>query len=302
MWFKNLQVLQLTESVGYKPEQLSIELEQAAFKPCGKAIPATAGWVAPIGGEDAPLVYGSNAFMIFCLKSQEKVLPATVVREQLSEQVAGLQNDGRKVSRKEKERMKDELYYSLLSQAFAQSQRTYAYIDPQSGWLIVDTSARKRLEQFMGIFSNSVQSYRVVEPELNSVSALLTRWLKEQMPRGFELADACVMEDLSEKVGTIRVKNKDLGADNVQSFLREGCQVTQLTMSWYEQIQFTLKQDFSFTGVKFLDAVQDLAKDGLTETVEERFAADFVIMAETLRKFLADLARYFVVREEAVPA
>lgn len=297
MWFKNLTLLQLSPRTGDHSEQLENELASASFKPCGKVTPQSTGWVPPLGDAGSPLVHVAYGhFMMICLKIQEKVLPTSVVREALSEKVHDMEStEGRKLFRKEKERMKDEVYYTLLSQAFTQSQRVYAYLDPASGWMVIDTASQKVIDCFMKKFTQSVKCYQAEFPEINSPPAVITQWLKKnRFPRHFEGNDSCVIEDFSDKKGVVRLKHKDLLADNVLSFLREGAHVTQLTLTWLEQIQFTLKHDFTLSGVKFLEAVQDLAKDGLTETPEERFAADFAIMSETLRKFIDDLTPHFL--------
>lgn len=294
MWFKNLQIMAVTESAGYQPEQLAEELSGKLFQPCSNVTPASLGWVAPIGGEGAPLVYGANGMMMLCLKLQHKVLPAAVLREQLAQQVVEQEEaEGRALYKKEKAQMKETLYYQLLAQAFVQSTRVYAYIDTINNWMLVDAASLKTLDQFVEIFSEHAKSWAIERPELNSIPALMTKWLKSgRLPKRVHCADACVLEDLSERRGVVRVRNKDLQSDNVLAFLREGAQVMQMSLEWHEQLRFALKDDFSFTGLKFLEGVQDQARAELTESPEERFAADFLIMAETLRHFMADFMPY----------
>ena len=303
MWFKNAHIIPLSTSVKYQPEALADALQAQAFQPCGSVTPMSIGWVAPIGdNEDAPLVHGSNGAMLFCLKVEEKLLPAGVVREQHLAQVKEIETkQGRKLFKDEKQSLKEELYHTLLSKAFTRSQRVHAYLDTRMPALIIDSSSNKRIEQFLKAFGHCANDYPMTRYDLTSPRQIMTQWLQQQRyPGGFSITEQCVLEEPKDHGGVARFSQTDLLSDGVQTCLQQGSQVISLGMNWQDQILFTIKHDFSLSGIKFLDGVQDLAKDGLTETAEERHAADFAIMSETFAKFFDSLLQQFIVAEEAV--
>ena len=290
MWFKNMQIFQLEKPFTYDPSTLEHELKQLIFQPCAKSLPVSFGWVPPLGDEQAPLVHAENGHLIFCMQVEEKLLPPAILRSEHADRVKEIETrQERKLYRDEKLRLKEELYHTLLTRAFSRHQKVYAYIDTKAGYLIVDTTSKNRVEQFLGLFTKCVESYAIFSPEVTSPTTLMTRWLKEQAcPAGLTAAYNCALQNADNELSTARFTHQDLLGDGVQKFLRQGAQVTQMTFIWRDQIQFTLKNNFSVNGLKFLEGVQDQRNDSMSETAEERFATDFTIMAETFHHFLLE--------------
>ena len=102
------------------------------------------------------------------------------------------------------------------------------------------------------------------------------------------MAYNCCLQNSENELSTARFTHQDLLGDGVQKFLMQGAQVTQMTFSWRNQVQFTLKNNFSIGSLKFLDVIKDQSNDYNCETPEERFATDFIIMAETLHHLLLE--------------
>ena len=300
MWFKNVRLLTLEKPVTFNEEQLAQQLALLAFKPCPKSLPSSYGFVPPMGGDDAPLVHGSQGCLLIRLRIEEKVLPPSVVRERLAEDIKQFeQAAGRRIYKDEKERMKDEVYQTLLTKAFSKSSYVNGYIDTKQRWLIVDTASSKKLAHFASLLNKCIDNV-AFGPELESIPPLVTQWLvKNNYPSTLSFAQACLMKEPGEQGGVVRVRNTDLQSDKVQSFLKDGSLVMQLALEWSNQIRFTLKEDFSLSGIKFLESIKDLARDGMSETKEERFAADFIIMVQTLRQFLGEMLLCFGVQSHS---
>ncbi len=159
----------------------------------------------------------------------------------------------------------------------------------------MDTASQKRCMQFVDFIKRSCPGLDVQPFSLRSVPTVLTEWLSENdYPKTFCMEDSCVIKVMTEEGTIVRFKNQDLLNNEVRVFLEKGGVVTQMAVSWCDKIRFTLKEDFGIAGVKFLTAIKDLAKDGLSETAEDRFMADFFIMAETLQIFLQELLDTFL--------
>jgi recombination associated protein RdgC len=296
MWFKNLNLFSLSAPFSSDCVAFSEALSSYPFFPCTKVTPFSAGFIPPIGGEDAPLVHSAEGYFLFCLKIQKKVLPATVLNEQHAEQVANLEAvQGRKLYKDEKQRMKEELYYTLLSQAFVTSSRVYGYFDTNRSELIVSSTVTKDLEKLFLYFHKIFPEQKIAPYALQSPAAVMTHWLrKQQYPDCFSLADNCVVCEGDENKGVVRFTRKDLGTEALQKLLSEGSQVIQLGVNWREQIQCQLRQDLTIAAVKFHDSVRETAKDVLTETEEDRQATDFFLMAETVSRFIQELLPEFL--------
>ncbi len=304
MWFKNAQIFQLENPVAYDADTFEQYLSRMIFQPCAKSLPLSYGWTIPLGEPGAPLVYPANNFLMFCMKIEEKLLPPAVVREQHLTKVKELETKfERKLYKDEKARMKDELYQTLLIQAFSKSTDLYAYIDTQNNYLVVDTTSAKRLEQFLSLYSKSINEHPIYTPKTKSPTTMMTRWLKNQKyPAGISIMNSCVLQNTNDERSIARFTHTDLLSEPVQKLLEEGYQVIQLSLNWQEQILFTLRHDFSISNIKFLESVQEIASNCYSETVEERFSADFIIMAETMQKFLNDLINVFVEKPATITA
>lgn len=294
MWFKNLQIFTFTEEFKETDEAIAAKLTEHRFLPCRSVDPMSIGFVPPNGNKEGPLVYAANGFFLFCLQKEEKMVPGSVVREMLNEKVAEIeQAQGRKVRKREKETLKEDITHQLVLRAFSKNTKLYAYIDTLEGLLVVNAASHAKAEEFTVLLRKALGSLKIEVPKIQSLSVLLTHWLKDnEYPAEFTINDHCVLSDPKDK-GSIRCQRQNLFAEDIQTLVHEGRFVSELGLSWSEQVSFKLKEDFSIKSLKFLDLVQDQAKDVMTETPEARFDADFTIMTDTCRHFIRALLAAF---------
>lgn len=290
MWFKQIQLFQLTDSLRDSPEKFTEKLEPLAFRPCLPSMFSSAGWVSPIDEVGAPLVRTINGRMMLCLQIEEKILPAMVIRQALVEKIKKIElEENRKVYQKEKLSLKDEIIITLLPKAFSKLTRVHAYIDTQNQWLVLGTNNAKKIEQFLSMFKKSI-SENVHPYELDKLSPIMTHWLKKQsLSSAFGIEKSCVLQDADQQSRVIRCQQQNLFASSIQSLLNDGCAVKQLALSWHDQVQFVLADHFSLSGLKYQDQVVAQAGEMEAETKQQQFDADFLIMAGMLSNLLKDL-------------
>lgn len=293
MWFKNLHLFQFMEKFELSAEALEAELARRAFEPCPTNEARSEGWAPPGGEEDAPLVHASNGMLLFCLKAEEKLVPASVVKEEFEiKRKAFEQAQNRKLRKQEREELKDDVYHSLLPRAFSKSTHTHAYIDPLKGWLVVNAASAKKAEALTVALRKTLGSLKIQLPEVQPIALLLTDWLTTNAyPESIVIQDTCVLHD-NKDGGTIRCSKQNLLASDIQTLL-DGREVAQLAMSWKEQVSFVLTEDFAVKSLKFLEVIQDQYNDIYAETEQARFDASFTIMVLTLRELLDMLMGVF---------
>ena len=294
MWFKNAFLFQFIEDQAVSAEQLEADLAEQRFMPCDSVSASSQGWAAPSGDEEAPLVHEANGFLLVCLKIEEKILPSSVVNDMLAEKIAEQEEaTGRKVRKKEKLAMKDEIYHTLLPRAFSKTTLLHGYIDMAEGLLVVNTSSASRADAFTEALRNAMGSLKIQLPDVEPVGMLLTDWLMTQeYPADFVIADQCVLQDPREG-GSIRCQKENIQSEEIRGLIETGREVAQMALSWCEQVSFVLKEDFTIRSIRFLEGVQDQANDIFTETDQARFDADFTIMTETLRALFTALLGIF---------
>lgn len=294
MWFRNLQSFKLTEKFTMTPEVLSAQLESYAFREVRSGEQFSRGWVSAQGEEGLSLVHAANGFLLMCLRTEEKMVPASVVREMLSERVLQLEErEGRKVSKKEKERLKDEVFYELLGRAFSRNSRVYGCIDLVEGYLWVDAASSKKAEMFTTELRRALGTLKIELPKVMNVPVILTDWIQSKnLPAEFVALDHFVIEDVKTG-GVIRGQKQEIFSKEIQSLLDGSRSVNQLGLSWCSLVSFVLKPDFTIKSLKFLKDVKAEASDIFTETPAQRFDADFSIMTETLHAFWKALYQAF---------
>ncbi|MCK5727649.1 MAG: recombination-associated protein RdgC [Methylococcales bacterium] len=296
MWFKNLSLFRLTETFTISSTELVEKLEHMIFRPCGSHDESSFGWTAPLGGNSELLIHEANGFIMICAKKEEKVLPSAVINEIVQEKVLELEtSQGSKLSRKEKNTLKDEIIFELLPRAFSFSRRTYAYIDPKGGWVVVDSASTKKAEDLLSHLRKCLGSLPLVPINtVNNPSQVMTQWLMDdETPQGITIEDECELRSTEEEGGIVRCKNHDLSLPEIKNHLQQQKLVTKLALNWDNRISFVLDEALAIKRLRLLDLIQEQIEDTNAETEAERFDADFSIMTLELANFLPRLLEVF---------
>jgi recombination associated protein RdgC len=296
MWFKNLSVFRLTEAFTLSTEELEQQLEALSFHPCGLHEESSFGWTSPLGKSSQQLVHGTNGFMMLCGKKEERVLPAAVVNELVQEKILEKEEQqARKLSKKERTEIKDELIFELLPKAFTFSRKIYAYIDPKGGWLIVDAASTKSAEDLVSLLRKCLGSLPTVP--INTIekpTTTMTQWLlNNQAPDDITIEDECELRSPEEAGGIIRCKRHDLTLPEIKNHLDTGKEVIKLAVSWADRISFIVDENLAIKRLRFLDLIQDQVTDIETGDEAAQFDVDFSIMSAELANFLPRLIELF---------
>lgn len=285
MWFKNIRAYRLSSPFELSPEQLGEQMSSRIFQPCAKSQALSLGWVAPLGGESEELVHAANGRFLICLKREEKILPATVVREQLEEKVELVEADqGRKVYRKERLSMKDEIVQDCLPRAFSRSTRIYAYLDTRANWFFVDAASAGKAEELLNLLRDCIGTFPVLLPQVNNAPmSTMTAWLAEQsVPDEFVLGEECELREPGEDGGVVRCRGIDLLGEEVEIHLNTGKQVARLAMHWDERVALLLAEDLCLRRLKFSEELMK-ENDAIPEADNAaRLDADFALMSDAV--------------------
>lgn len=294
MWFKQLQVFELPKSFHVSLETFTEQLQTFAFTSCFPTMPFSIGWTSPVDEENAPLARALNGYRMICLLVEEKILPTTVIQQELAEKIKEMETtQNRKIYQKEKLTLKDEIILTLLPRAFSKFTRVYAFIDTNNHWLFLGTTNAKKTEQFITLFKKSINE-EIKAIDLKKLSPAMTHLLKEQQyPKNFSIEKSCVLQDPNQQKRIIRCQQQDLSAVSIQSLIHDGCEAKQLAFSWQDQVNFVIADDFSLRTIQYQDELLAHSKEMEAETKQQYFDADFFIMAETLSRLLTDLVDLF---------
>lgn len=295
MWFKNLRLYRLTEDWTHTPEDLNTALANVCFNPCGSLDPIKYGFIEPLGRHGSEYVHVTNDYIMICAKKQEKILPSSVIKEQLEEKILALSEaEGRSPGRQERQTMKDELIFSLLPKAFTRSTLDFAYIAPQEKLIVVNSSSAKRAEDLLSKLREALGSLRCIPVIAKHVpTQAMTQWMQTgEAPHQFELGEECELQG-GKDGRVIRCKKQDLTADEIRNHITSGMFVSKIALTWKESIHCIIDDQLAIKRVKFDDVISEKANERNPESKAEQFDADFAIMTGELKNFIAALMDAF---------
>jgi recombination associated protein RdgC len=305
MWFKNLRCYRIGSGVRFDPQRFEDMLSEFAFQPCGALDSRRIGWSPVLDDEDGARSHGAAGCLMICAREQEKLLPPSVLREQLDEQVRELERrEGRDIGKRERRRLKDELVHTLLPRALTRSRRTWALIAPERSLLLVDTVSARRAEDLLDLLRDTLGSLplRPLQPR-QEPAELMTRWLAAgRAPRGFQLGGDCDLRDPLDAANVVRCRAQELASTELRTHLDAGKRVTMLELIWSGRVAFQLGEDYGLRRLRFTDLVAEQAQLDDADAAA-RFDSDMAIMSGELTALLDALGELFGEQEgEPTPA
>lgn len=284
MWFKNIQVYTFNEQFPHTTEYMEECLSKHLFSPLSALQESTFGWIPPF--RDADILVENIAGKLFVsAQIQEKLLPASVINDHLTEQLDQIELDeGRRPVKKEREQLKEEIRTKLLPKAFHKTKQISAWIDPRNGWMVVNAASEKTADDFTSNLRDALGSLSIV-PLASNVSGadILTEWYQEpaSRPAGTELEADMELALLQDPTVKARYKNLDLNAPEIKLSLESGMRICQLAATLEDHCQFIINEKFQIKRLKYQDKLIEQAQDS------DDPRSDVLLMSDTLTQLIA---------------
>lgn len=285
LWFKNILVYRLNKEIALSMDELEQQLASLAFTPCSSQDMTRTGWVSPMGDRGEALIHVAGKQVMMCARKEDKILPATVIKQALQDKVEKLEGEqGRKLKKTEKATLKDEVVHTLLPRAFSKFSQTFIWLDLEKQLVIVDSGSAKRTEDNLALLRKTLGSLPVVPLNFNeSVELKMTEWVRSgELPAGFTLMDEAELKAVLDEGGVIRCKKQELVSDEIATHIEAGKFVTKLSVDWEDRLQFMLCDDGSIKRIKFSETLREQNDDIDKADFAQRFDADFVLMTGEL--------------------
>jgi len=295
MWFKNLHIYQIPSSFSLSPDDLADKLKSRRFESCGRMADKTIGWVSPIHRNHDYLIHAAGGCILFCMRKEQKVIPPSAIKEAVEEKVTNLQEElGRKIYRKEKQTIKDDIVAIMLPNAFARSSHITAYFDTKNNLLVINASSAAQVDEFYELLIETIGSFGALPfTGEENPSLILNQWITQKPPQGWTLNGEYLLKDLNDD-RVARFKDYDAGNPFVTDLLEDGYSTQRLGIRYKDQLAAIIQNDLQIKSLKFSD---ELLKDNDELKDEEgliKFDADFALMTASLAEFIGELDQIFV--------
>lgn len=288
MWFRNLRLYRLARDWEMDASRLAEALAAHPLARCGSQDMISRGWVFP--RFDGEFVHASNRCWLIALGVEQKLLPASVVRQETQERATRIEAEqGRKVGRKELRDLRELVTQEMMPRAFSRRRTTWGWIDPVHGWLVLDAGSDAKAEEFIEILLKTLPGMplRPLQTQLSPGTAM-TEWLaSEEAPAGFSIDDDLELRPPTPANAAIRYVHLALEGEEIRSHIAAGKSATRLGLTWSERISFVLTDKLQVKKLGFLDILREQAAD--TQNADEQFDQDFALMSGEIARLLDDL-------------
>ena len=286
MFFKNMTAFKIEES--FDTEKFTQNMNKMAFIPCSGLQRSTKGFVNPLVKSDE-CIYSFNNIMLFCLLTEEKILPASVINEQAQIRIEELESGGERISKSQKTEIKEQIEQQLLPQAFSRHKRLFGYFDLSNNYLIFDSANSNQINEAIEQFRKVVDFLKVT-PLIKEETDALTNWFVDNgYPMDIEIGEKCkLVSDAGDGVANISCQGSSMLTDNIKSFIETGGHITEMAVVWKEQLSMNINSNLQFKSIKFLDGVKDLNdSDDLSGIYKQE--ADLLIMSDIFAELLSSV-------------
>lgn len=298
MFPKNIIVYRLTEPLAQQNQtDLEYRLMEMPFLCCGKHEMKRLGWVDPTGGAQDALVYGPAGIMGIRLLFEEKKVKPSILSRMTNDKIKEIEiRDQRKVYRKERDQLKDEIILNLRPGLPPERRKTDAFIIDDE-WIIVEAASFKKSEELLSQLRNALGSLPVAMLDVQqSPSAVMTHWLSQDAaPKGVVLGSKCVLRSSISDKGRVQVSDVDLPED-IREHLESGMRVVELEIKWEEKIQFVLTEGLQIKQIKLTDQMVetfDAERENSGDHQLQHYDADLTLLRLEMKRLLPALLSWF---------
>jgi recombination associated protein RdgC len=285
--FKSAIPLRLTGTVDLSNLQGKLTLLQA--RDPGAQEFTTSGFVAPDKKRTDELFRRIGPAYFIKLKTVDRVLPSAVINDAVAKKVAEIEEEkSRKVSRKERGTIKDEIIFELLPKAFTKSSFIDAFIDPSDDLIVVDAASYKKAEDVVSMLRKVLGSLpakpinTTYKPQVS-----MSNWTQhtDLMPQKFKHGGKYALVAPDEAAKKSRFSEYEPG--EIRELLNNGSQVVSMALEWDESLRFVFESDFRLKGIK------DIQTSKIQEENEDPFEADCIITHDLITRAVGELVGVF---------
>lgn len=272
------------------PNNLGALLNENPFRPLGAGESRGAGFVPVLS--DGFMVWNIGAYLAFKLRYAEKILPQSVVMTELAVRIDEIEDlEVRKVPKKERQAIKEQVVYELLAQAFVAEKDITCFYHVTDKLLIVPTASAKVADIVMSKLVRACGSVKATTIYCDGIKQSLTAKLTNYLLDGttlehFEIDGVCKMKGENGKSLSVNVSDITEAKEGLQERLASGFQVVELALTTPD-IYFRIDSNFVIKGVSFLGEPSDVDYDDEIDEFNFEAGVQIAIFSDVVNKLAA---------------
>jgi len=250
----------IKNAITYKaelPARLPMEdhLSLNSFKELGKETFSSSGFEPMFSGAFVKKFEGGYAFN---LRYDEKILPASVLNDELKKRVKTIETEElRDVDKKERKVIAEEIYTEFIHAALIKSKNITCFYLTGESLLIIPTVSKKLADIVTSRLIKAVVSIKASTIYVSSMSHGLTSKVQaylhgdESIFKDFEVTGVCKLKG-DEGLSRSFVPDDITDAkDGIIEAINQGLRVTEIGLK-NDSMSFKLNADFQIKGIRFL--------------------------------------------------
>lgn len=250
--FKNIIAYRFNKPFSIDAESLESAINDFKFTPCGSQDISKFGFTSAFGKLGKTLVHAAEGYLMVAVTKESKIIPAASIKESLNDKVELLeQSECRKLAKKEKDALKDEIITDMLPLAFTNQSVTKALILIEQQLILIDSSSASKAEELLALLRKALGSLPVIPLSYKTpVESTLTEWVKSgSAPSPFELQQEAELRGNESEVA--KFNNQDLAEDEVLAHIENGMHIHKLALNFGQSMSFILCSSGDLKRVKF---------------------------------------------------
>lgn len=287
--FKNLTAFRISSHWFPSVEQLRPNIEKHRFVPCGATQIQSMGWIPPRGEKHGELIESIGGHLMLTLCIQTKMLPASVVREELEAHLDRLErSQGRRPGKKEQRDIKAQVVLELLPKAFTKKEQITIWIDRRNRVIALDTTSNTKTDVVTSMLVKTIDdlALKSIQTAISPNTAMKNWLLSGQAPDRLATGRECELKSVDECRSAVKYTRHALDIEEIRAHLHCGKSPTKLSMTWAGQIAFELTEAMTLKKISFLETpmMKTTAKGG-----DDPFDTNVAIATGELSQLIPEL-------------
>lgn len=221
------------------------------------------GFVAPAGQQEMVLPFCCIRGFAFAVQYDEKIVPAAVTTAEANRRIQAVETEeGYRLSKKRRQRIREETFADLCRQALTRSTVVNCFYNEADRLLIVATASRKLSDTVITLLAQAVGYVKANTIYVSDAKHGLTTRLKAYLNGegdepfdGFYVGGTCKLKYPESQSIAVKLEELQNGAEGLLEAMAQGAQVTEIGLAT-DSVGFRLTQDFVIKGVEFTDQAQ----------------------------------------------